>query len=132
MNPPRGQPFGTDLARSRNEADQRGRKHHVDGATAGRRHDGAHRLRQHHPEERPRLPHAERPRGLGLAALHLQDARDVSFINHDGLSLWVAVEDEKYALITLAAHGMTVTPGSRFYYQDGPDLGAPAYTVRAD
>jgi DNA-binding transcriptional MocR family regulator len=48
-------------------------------------------------------------------------ARNVSFLNHDGLSLWVAVEDEKYALITLAAHGMAVTPGSRFYYQDGPD-----------
>jgi DNA-binding transcriptional MocR family regulator len=41
-------------------------------------------------------------------------ARGVVTDNRDGLQLWVPVADETSALVTLAARGTTVSPGSRF------------------
>ncbi|MDW6059413.1 aminotransferase class I/II-fold pyridoxal phosphate-dependent enzyme [Streptomyces sp. FXJ1.4098] len=46
---------------------------------------------------------AERLAGLGVPTL-----------NQDGLMLWVPVADETSALVTLAARGVTVSPGGRF------------------
>ncbi|MEV7866080.1 aminotransferase class I/II-fold pyridoxal phosphate-dependent enzyme [Streptomyces sp. NPDC088124] len=40
--------------------------------------------------------------------------RGVHTANRDGLMLWVPVADEASALVTLAARGVTVSPGSRF------------------
>ncbi|WP_019547350.1 aminotransferase class I/II-fold pyridoxal phosphate-dependent enzyme [Streptomyces sulphureus] len=40
--------------------------------------------------------------------------REVPTRNQDGLALWVPVADETSALVTLAARGITVSPGSRF------------------
>ncbi|MFF1958401.1 hypothetical protein ACFVWX_15585 [Streptomyces sp. NPDC058220] len=40
--------------------------------------------------------------------------RGVRTENRDGLMLWVPVADETSALVTLAARGVTVSPGSRF------------------
>ncbi|MEV6133549.1 aminotransferase class I/II-fold pyridoxal phosphate-dependent enzyme [Streptomyces violaceusniger] len=40
--------------------------------------------------------------------------RGVRTGNRDGLMLWVPVVDETSALVTLAARGITVSPGSRF------------------
>ncbi|CDR08835.1 aminotransferase domain-containingtranscriptional regulator [Streptomyces iranensis] len=40
--------------------------------------------------------------------------RGVHTANRDGLMLWVPVVDETSALVTLAARGITVSPGSRF------------------
>ena len=42
--------------------------------------------------------------------------------NRDGLSLWLPVADARSALVTLAAHGIAVSPGSR--YLSGPLPGA--------
>ncbi|KIF78373.1 transcriptional regulator [Streptomyces sp. 150FB] len=41
-------------------------------------------------------------------------ARGVATGNQDGLMLWVPVADESSALVTLAARGVAVSPGSRF------------------
>lgn len=46
--------------------------------------------------------------------------RGLAVETKDGLSIWVPVEDENYALVTFAAHGIAVGPGSRFYLSDGP------------
>lgn len=40
--------------------------------------------------------------------------RGVPTRNQDGLALWVPVADETSALVTMAARGITVSPGSRF------------------
>jgi DNA-binding transcriptional MocR family regulator len=37
----------------------------------------------------------------------------------DGFSLWVPVADESYALVTLAAHGISVSPGRQFFANGG-------------
>jgi aspartate/methionine/tyrosine aminotransferase len=42
-----------------------------------------------------------------------------------GLDIWLPVEDEQWALITLAAHGIAVRGGSRF----GPKGSAPHVRV---
>ncbi|MCA1219012.1 aminotransferase class I/II-fold pyridoxal phosphate-dependent enzyme [Streptomyces sp. 8L] len=42
--------------------------------------------------------------------------RGVPTHNRDGLSLWVPVADESAALVTLAARGITVSPGTRFVF----------------
>ena len=34
----------------------------------------------------------------------------------DGLSLWIPVRDERAALVTLAAAGIAVAPGSRYHH----------------
>jgi DNA-binding transcriptional MocR family regulator len=39
--------------------------------------------------------------------------------NEDGLCLWVPVADERHALVTLAAHGISASPGSRFEVRPG-------------
>jgi DNA-binding transcriptional MocR family regulator len=39
----------------------------------------------------------------------------VETMNQDGLSLWVPVANESHALVTLAAHGISVTPGKQFF-----------------
>ncbi|GAB3626715.1 Putative N-acetyl-LL-diaminopimelate aminotransferase [Pandoraea terrae] len=54
--------------------------------------------------------YAERRNGL-LAALRQRGVRTES---HDGLSLWIPVESEQFALVTMAARGIAVLPGSRF------------------
>ncbi|MER7429232.1 hypothetical protein ABT362_41275, partial [Nonomuraea rubra] len=41
-------------------------------------------------------------------------ARGVRTGGGDGLVLWVPVHDEPAALVTLAAHGISVAPGSRY------------------
>lgn len=41
-------------------------------------------------------------------------ANGIATANQDGLMLWVPVADETSALVTLAARGTTVSPGSRF------------------
>ncbi|HEX3730298.1 MAG TPA: hypothetical protein VHV47_10875 [Opitutaceae bacterium] len=40
--------------------------------------------------------------------------RSVRTANRDGLGLWIPVHDERHALVTCAAHGIAVSPGSRF------------------
>ncbi|MFE9657389.1 PLP-dependent aminotransferase family protein [Micromonospora sp. NPDC006431] len=42
-------------------------------------------------------------------------ARGVHAGGTEGLSLWVPVEDERSALVTLAAHGVAVVPGGRYF-----------------
>ncbi len=39
--------------------------------------------------------------------------------NADGLCLWVPVQDERHALVTLAAHGISASPGSRYHSSAG-------------
>ncbi|MEO5724850.1 MAG: aminotransferase class I/II-fold pyridoxal phosphate-dependent enzyme, partial [Ilumatobacteraceae bacterium] len=41
-------------------------------------------------------------------------ARDVTFTGTDGINLWVAVNDERSALLTLAAQGIGAAPGEPF------------------
>jgi DNA-binding transcriptional MocR family regulator len=45
----------------------------------------------------------------------------IETFNRDGLSLWVPVADEHSALVTLAAHGIAVSPGSRYLSGALPD-----------
>ena len=40
--------------------------------------------------------------------------------NRDGMSLWLPVADERSALVTLAAHGIAVSPGSRYFSGAAP------------
>ncbi|PSK67508.1 HTH-type transcriptional regulator TauR [Micromonospora sp. MH33] len=42
-------------------------------------------------------------------------ARGVRTGGTEGLSLWMPVEDERSALVTLAAHGVAVVPGGRYF-----------------
>lgn len=49
--------------------------------------------------------------------------RGVHVDTDDGLALWVPVREESETLVTLAAHGITVVPGSRCQSQPG----GPAY-----
>jgi DNA-binding transcriptional MocR family regulator len=42
------------------------------------------------------------------------EERRVHTTNRDGLALWMPVHDERYALVTCAAHGIATSPGSRF------------------
>jgi DNA-binding transcriptional MocR family regulator len=37
----------------------------------------------------------------------------------DGINLWMSVEDQQYALVTLAAHGIAVAPGAPFQVSPG-------------
>ncbi|MFI1293651.1 aminotransferase class I/II-fold pyridoxal phosphate-dependent enzyme [Streptomyces sp. NPDC020792] len=69
----------------------------TDPATGRRVEEAARRYR----ERRTAL--AERLAGHGVPTR-----------NEDGLMLWVPVADETSALVTLAARGVTVSPGSRF------------------
>ncbi|RYJ27071.1 GntR-family transcriptional regulator [Streptomyces sp. L-9-10] len=58
---------------------------------------------------------AARRYGLRRTALATRlAAHGVPTANRDGLMLWVPVADETSALVTLAARGVTVSPGSRF------------------
>ncbi|MFI5490639.1 PLP-dependent aminotransferase family protein [Micromonospora echinaurantiaca] len=43
-------------------------------------------------------------------------ARGVRTGGTEGLSLWMPVEDERSALVTLAAHGVAVVPGGRCFF----------------
>ncbi|MEV0615878.1 PLP-dependent aminotransferase family protein [Nonomuraea sp. NPDC050404] len=47
-------------------------------------------------------------------------ARGVHTGGSDGLVLWVPVRDEPAALVTLAAHGISVAPGSRYVVGPAP------------
>jgi len=40
--------------------------------------------------------------------------RGVNVASRDGLSLWIPVESEQFAMVTLAARGIAVFPGNRF------------------
>ncbi|MGH3502611.1 MAG: aminotransferase class I/II-fold pyridoxal phosphate-dependent enzyme [Nocardioidaceae bacterium] len=64
------------------------------------------RAREHYNERRKALVDALAVRGLRVDA-------------QEGLSIWVPVENEEYALVTFAAHGIAAGPGSRFYVSDG-------------
>jgi len=46
-----------------------------------------------------------------LAAL---DARGVPATAADGINMWVPVEDQQVAMVTLAGHGIAVAPGTPF------------------
>ncbi|MFF5077046.1 aminotransferase class I/II-fold pyridoxal phosphate-dependent enzyme [Actinoplanes sp. NPDC000266] len=46
-----------------------------------------------------------------LAALH---ARGVTATADDGINLWMAVDDQQIAMVSLAAHGIAVAPGTPF------------------
>lgn len=47
-------------------------------------------------------------------------AQGVSVKDRDGISLWVPVADESHALVTLAAHGISASPGKQFFVSSGP------------
>lgn len=47
-------------------------------------------------------------------------SRGVNVAGDDGFSVWVPVADEGHALVTLAAHGISVSPGRQFYANGGP------------
>ncbi len=57
-----------------------------------------------------RAEYARRRAGL-LSAL---DARGATATAADGINLWLSVEDQQYAMVTLAAHGVAVAPGAPF------------------
>jgi DNA-binding transcriptional MocR family regulator len=60
-------------------------------------------------------------------------ARGVVVTNRDGLSVWIPVRDEQSALVTLATHGVAVSPGSRFFHSRGtPHIRAAVSNVRDD
>ncbi|AOX47942.1 aminotransferase-like domain-containing protein [Pandoraea norimbergensis] len=40
----------------------------------------------------------------------------------DGLCIWIPVESERYALVTLAARGIAVHPGDRFHIENVPHV----------
>lgn len=41
-------------------------------------------------------------------------------MGNDGIHVWVAVPDEREALVTLAMHGVVVSPGSAFCIEPLP------------
>jgi DNA-binding transcriptional MocR family regulator len=57
-----------------------------------------------------RAEYARRRAGL-LSAL---DARGATATAADGINLWLSVEDQQYAMVTLAGHGIAVAPGAPF------------------
>lgn len=59
---------------------------------------------------RARQIYARRRMAL-VDALH---TRGVEVANRDGLCLWVPVESEQFAMVTMAARGIAVFPGARF------------------
>ena len=52
--------------------------------------------------------------GRRTTLLSALQARGVEVANHDGLCLWVPVESEQFAMVTMAARGIAVFPGARF------------------
>lgn len=60
--------------------------------------------------ERARRTYAERRTAL-LDALR---ARGIAGVGNDGIHVWVPVLDEREALVSLAVHGIVVSPGSAF------------------
>jgi DNA-binding transcriptional MocR family regulator len=67
-----------------------------------------------------RTAYAERRRRL----VHELTARGVDTPGSDGINLWVPVDDERDALVVLAAQGIGVAPGAPFYTEPA---GAPAH-----
>ncbi|MEU8360753.1 PLP-dependent aminotransferase family protein [Nonomuraea sp. NPDC048882] len=64
---------------------------------------------------RSRVAHAREVYARRRARLAAElAARGVRTGGGDGLALWVPVRDEPAALVTLAAHGISVAPGSRY------------------
>ena len=60
-----------------------------------------------------------RRRSLLLSALA---AHGVPATADDGINMWLPVEDQQYAMVTLAAHGIAVAPGAPFLVSPGsPD-----------
>jgi DNA-binding transcriptional MocR family regulator len=62
-----------------------------------------------------RAEYARRRTGL-LSALA---AHGVTATAADGINLWMTVEDQQYAMVTLAAHGIAVAPGAPFLVSPG-------------
>jgi DNA-binding transcriptional MocR family regulator len=58
-----------------------------------------------------------RRRGILLDEL---DELDVRATAVDGINLWLSVEDQQYAMLTLAAHGIAVAPGAPFLVSPVP------------
>ena len=50
------------------------------------------------------------------------DERHVPFTGTDGINLWMQVNDERSALLTLAAQGIGVAPGEPFMVRDDADF----------
>jgi DNA-binding transcriptional MocR family regulator len=63
--------------------------------------------------DRARAEYAARRKSLSSA---LAD-RGITTENRDGLCLWVPVQDERFALVTLAAHGVAVSSGDGFHWR---------------
>lgn len=49
------------------------------------------------------------------------DERGITYSGHEGLSVWIPVPSERYALVTLAVHGFAVFHGSRFLSVESGD-----------
>lgn len=49
-----------------------------------------------------------------MRLLEALSKRGVSSASRDGLSIWVPVESEQFAMVTLAARGIAVSPGARY------------------
>lgn len=62
-----------------------------------------------------RAEYARRRTGL-LSALA---ARGATATAADGINLWLSVEDQQYAMVTCAAHGVAVAPGAPFLVTPG-------------
>ncbi|WP_326626442.1 PLP-dependent aminotransferase family protein [Nonomuraea fuscirosea] len=70
---------------------------------------------------RERVAHAREVYARRRARLAAElAARGVRTGGRDGLALWVPVRDEPAALVTLAAHGISVAPGSRYVIGPAP------------
>lgn len=67
---------------------------------------------------RARAVYADR-RGVVSDVLH---RRDVAVTGHDGINLWMAVQDERLAVVGLAARGIGVAPGGPFLVRPDGDF----------
>jgi DNA-binding transcriptional MocR family regulator len=75
------------------------------------------------PQEQVRVAREAYARRGALLREHLKD-RGVDTSPGDGINVWIPVEDERAALITLAASGIRVAPGSPFVIAVDADSGS--------
>jgi DNA-binding transcriptional MocR family regulator len=87
----------------------------LDLLTSARAVDAVARARDEYARRRTRLRDALATRGVAATA-------------DDGINLWMPVDDQQFALLTLAAHGVAVAPGSPFMV---PPLGSDHVRVTA-
>ncbi len=79
------------------------------------------------PQEQVRQARIAYARRGTVLREHLKD-RAVDTSPGDGINVWIPVEDERNALITLAASGIRVAPGSPFIV--GPESGQTGSGIR--